>query len=155
MGMPSMQDMQNMQHRYPGEGGRERERERERERDRESRRVRGGDAGGYQRDNQGQKVNAPSRRDVEINKQITVCRDSRDLCVLIDAHAAECNNVNVVTGFRKLLQSRREGLPSGVVATRASITVHGSLAPRAPIICLLISMFRFRSGDFSETRLSP
>jgi len=115
MGMPSMQNMQNMQHRYPGEGKRERERERERERDRESRRVRGGDAGGYQRDHQGQKVNGPSRRNVEINKQITVCQDSRDLCALIDAHAAEFNDVNVVTAFRKLLQSRREGLPSGVV----------------------------------------
>jgi len=44
MGMPSMQNMQNMQHRYPGEGEREREREREMKRDRESRGVRGGDA---------------------------------------------------------------------------------------------------------------
>jgi hypothetical protein len=81
-GMPSMQ---NMQHRYPGEGERERERERERDRDLESRRVRGGDADGYRRDNQGQKVNGPSRLNVDINKQITVCQDSRDLCALIDA----------------------------------------------------------------------
>ena len=77
--------MQNMQHRYPGEGERERERERERDRDLESRRVRGGDADGYRRDNQGQKVNGPSRLNVDINKQITVCQDSRDLCALIDA----------------------------------------------------------------------
>ena len=89
MGMPSMQNMQNMQNRYPGEG--EREGERERDQTRESRTVRGGDAGGYRRDNQGQKVNGPSRRNVEINKQITVCQDSRDLCALIDAHAAEFN----------------------------------------------------------------
>ena len=115
MGMPSMQNMQNMQNRYPGEGEREGERERERDQTRESRTVRGGDAGGYRRDNQGQKVNGPSRRNVEINKQITVCQDSRDLCALIDAHAAEFNNVNVVSAFRKLLQSRREGLHSGVV----------------------------------------
>jgi len=113
MGMPSMQNMQNMQNRYPGEG--ERGGERERDQTRESRTVRGGDAGGYRRDNQGQKVNGPSRRNVEINKQITVCQDSRDLCALIDAHAAEFNNVNVVSAFRKLLQSRREGLHSGVV----------------------------------------
>ena len=66
MGMPSMQNMQNMQHMYPREGEREGERERERERDRESRRARGGDAGGYRRDNHGQKVNGPSRRNVEI-----------------------------------------------------------------------------------------
>ena len=64
MGMPSMQNMQNMQNRYPGEG--EREGERERDQTRESRTVRGGDAGGYRRDNQGQKVNGPSRRNVEI-----------------------------------------------------------------------------------------
>jgi len=108
MGMPFMQNMQNMQHRYPGEGKREREREREMERDRERRRVRGGDAGGYQRDNQGQKVNGQSRGNVEINKQITVYQDSRDLCALIDAQ-------NCVTALRKLPQSRREGLPSGVV----------------------------------------
>ena len=59
------------------------ERERERDRTRESRRVMGSDAGGYWRDSQRQKANGPSRRNVEINKQITVCQDSRDLCALI------------------------------------------------------------------------
>ncbi len=115
MGLPSMQNTQLMQHRYPGEGERERERERERDLTRESRGVRGGDAGGYRRDNYGKNAQGPSRRNVEINKQITVCEDSRDLCALIDAHAAEFNSCNVATAFRKLLQSRRESLPSGVV----------------------------------------
>ena len=50
-----------------------------------------------------------------MNKQITVCQDTRDLCALIDANAAEYNFVNVVTAFRKLLQSRRKSLARGVV----------------------------------------
>ena len=92
MGMPSIQNMQH-QHRYPGEG----------------RRERGCDAGGYRRDNHGRQVQGPSKRNVEINKQITVCQDSRDLCALIDAHAAEFNPVNVATAFRRLLQMWRGG----------------------------------------------
>ena len=65
----------------PGAGVREREREREME----SGGKRGGDIGGYMWENQ--KVQGPS-----INKQITVCQDSRDLCALIFAHAAEFNH---------------------------------------------------------------
>jgi len=92
MDMGGMQNIQNMQHRYPGEREREWERERdvtsererkreresarERDRSRESGGVRGGDIGGYRRDNHGQKVQGPSKRNVEINKQITVCKDS-------------------------------------------------------------------------------
>jgi hypothetical protein len=115
MGMGVMQNVQNMQHRYQGEREREREREserdvtreRERERKRERERereremetgrtrerggVRGGDIGGYRRDNHGQKVQGPSKRNVEINKQIAVCEHSRDLCVLIAENAAEFN----------------------------------------------------------------
>ena len=94
-----------------------RETERERDQTRESGGMRGGDIGG--RDKSGKKVKGPSTRNVEINKQISVCEnaceDSGDLCALIDVHAAEFNDVNVVTAFRKLLQSRREGLPSGVL----------------------------------------
>ena len=59
-----------------------------RERDR-SGGVRGGDIGGYRRDNHGQKVQGPSKRNVEMNMQITVCEDSRVLCAWIDTHAAE------------------------------------------------------------------
>jgi hypothetical protein len=94
MGMGGMQNMQNMQHRYPGEREREGERERdvtkeresenesesERERDRTRERagVRGGDIGGYRGHNHwhGQQVQGPAKRNVEINKQITVCKDS-------------------------------------------------------------------------------
>ena len=97
--------MQNMQHRYQGERERERERdvirererggERERERERgrirERGGMRGGDIGGYRRDNHGQKVQGPSKRNLEINRQITVCEHSRDLCVLMDENAAEFN----------------------------------------------------------------
>jgi hypothetical protein len=57
-------------------------------------------------------VQGPSTRNVEINKQITVCQDSRDLCALIDVHAAKFNHVNVATAFRALLQSRRDRVPS-------------------------------------------
>ncbi len=48
-----MQNMQHMQHRYPGESDRERESERERERDRtrESGGMRDCDIGWYQWDN--------------------------------------------------------------------------------------------------------
>ena len=62
-----------------GTQGRGRESESARESDRtwESRRVRGGDAGGYQRDNRGQKVDGPSRRNVEIK----CAKDSKDLPV--------------------------------------------------------------------------
>ena len=48
--------------------------------------------GATRRDNHGQKVQGPPKRNVEINKQITVCEHSRDLCTLIDAHAAEFNH---------------------------------------------------------------
>jgi hypothetical protein len=150
MGMPSMQHMQNMQHRYPGDGhalhaehaehaaqvprgGGDREGEVASGRVGEmqglcpSRRCRRtpagppvsradtGEAGRnstcirpqhrrgkgklpYSGEQEGEwrcrwiwaeqprtKINGPSKRNVEINKQITVCQDSRDLCSLIDA----------------------------------------------------------------------
>ncbi len=94
--MSYMQNMQHMQHRSPGERERE-EREKEggeREGEGEgpdSESGRGGDIGGYRWDNHGQKVQGPSKRNVEINKRITVCKDSRDPCALIDAAAAEFN----------------------------------------------------------------
>jgi len=37
------------------------------------------------------------------------------ICELIEAHAEEFDAVNVATAFRKLLQSRRDGVPRGVV----------------------------------------
>jgi hypothetical protein len=49
------------------------------------------DIGRYRRDNHGQKVQGPSKRNIEINKQITVCEDSRDLCAFIDENAADFN----------------------------------------------------------------
>ena len=88
-----MQNVQNMQHRYPWERERERERQREKARTRDSGGMEGGDIGGYRRDNHGQNVQGSSKRTIEINKQITVCEDSRDLSALIDAHAAEFNHV--------------------------------------------------------------
>jgi hypothetical protein len=92
MSMGDMQNMQHMQHRYPGE--RERERGRERDRTRDSGGVRGGDIDGYRRDNHGQKKQGPSRRKgFEINMRIAVCENSRALCALIDARAAEFNHV--------------------------------------------------------------
>ncbi len=56
-------------------------------------------------------MQGPSNCNIEINKQITVC-ETRDLCVLINENAAEFNQVNVAMAFRKLLQSRRDGVPS-------------------------------------------
>ncbi len=53
--------------------------------------MKGGDIGGYRRDNHEQKVQGPSKRNIEINKQITVCEDSRDLCAFIDENAADFN----------------------------------------------------------------
>jgi hypothetical protein len=53
--------------------------EREKDRTRENFGVRVDDIGWYCRDNHGQKVQAPSKYNVEINNQITVCKDFRDM----------------------------------------------------------------------------
>ena len=56
----------------------------------------------------------PSYCNIEINKQITGCGGARDLCALIEVRAAEFNHVNLATAFRKLLQSRRDGVTRDV-----------------------------------------
>ena len=124
----------------------ERDRERERERNRESGGVRGGDAGGYRRDDKGRKdggrdvhgryrdcygdsrgseKSTDLKRSIDINKQIMGARGASELCTLIEARLAECNHVNVVTAFRKLLLIRRDGVPSGHVE-RALLALEGA-----------------------------
>ena len=94
-----------------GEGEGERE---ERERNRESRGVRGGDAGGYRRDDKGRKdggrdahgrhrdCHGDSRgtekfqdlkRNIDINKQIMRAQGASELCTLIETRMAEFNQV--------------------------------------------------------------
>ena len=115
---------------------RERERERKRARNQESGEVRGGDACGYWRDDKGRKdggrdANGRHRdsygdsrgsekspdlkRSIDINKQIMGARGASELCTLIEVRSAEFNHVNAATAFRKLLQSRRDVGPRGVV----------------------------------------
>ena len=127
---------------------REREREREEERERERQKgwererewnqeiggARGSDAGGYRRDDQGQKdggrryahgghrdcygreqSRVPQRYqqyvgiNMDINRQIMRAPGASELCTFIEARVADFNHVNVATAFRKLLQSRRDG----------------------------------------------
>jgi hypothetical protein len=58
--------------------------------------LRCGDSGGYRRDNHGQKiVQGSSMRNVEINKQMRVCEDSRDLCALIDARTGKLSKARI------------------------------------------------------------
>ena len=52
---------------------------------------------------------------MQLNRHILDCGSTGELCELIEAHAEEFNVVNVATAFRKLLQSRRNGVPRGVV----------------------------------------
>jgi hypothetical protein len=51
----------------------------------------------------------------QLNSHILDCGSTGELCELIEAHAEEFDAVNVATAFRKLLQSRRDGMPRGVV----------------------------------------
>jgi len=115
---------------------RERERERERSRNRDSGEVRGGDAGGYWRDDKGRKdaggdahgrhrdcygdsqgteKSQDLKRNIDINKQIMRAQGVSELCTLIETRVAEFNHVNVSTAFRTLLQAPRDGGPRGVV----------------------------------------
>ena len=52
---------------------------------------------------------------MQLNRHILDCGSTGELCELIEAHAEEFNAVNVATAFRKLLQSRRNDVPRGVV----------------------------------------
>ena len=78
---------------------------------------RGGDIGGYMWENQ--KVQGPS-----INKQITVCQDSRDLCALIFAHAAKFNHGDCLSNA----PAEQTGRP----APRALAKAHHT--PRNPLV---------------------
>ena len=114
----------------------ERVRERERARNRDNGEVRGGDAAGYWRDDngrkdtgrdahgrhrdcygdsQGTKKSPNLKRNIAIYKQIMRAQGASELCTLIETRVAEFNHVNVSTAFRTLLQSRRDGGPRGVV----------------------------------------
>ena len=50
-----------------------------------------------------------------LNRRMQDCGSTGELCQLIEAHAEEFDGVNVATAFRKLLQSRRDAVPHGVV----------------------------------------
>jgi len=52
---------------------------------------------------------------MQLNSHILDCGSTGELCELIEAHAEEFDAVNVATAFRKLLQSRRDGVPRGFV----------------------------------------
>ena len=67
--------------------------------------------------NPGKDGMTPSSRNVcfEINRRITGCECPRDLCELIEARLAEFNHVNCATAFKNVLESRRDGVPRGVV----------------------------------------
>ena len=56
---------------------------------------------------------------VQLNRHILESSSTGELCELIEARAEEFDSINVATAFRKLLQSRRDGVPRGV-AERAS-----------------------------------
>ena len=47
------------------------------------------------------------------NQRIAACESTRELCSVIEEHAAEVNHVNVSTAFWKLLQAPRAGMPRG------------------------------------------
>ena len=52
---------------------------------------------------------------VQLNMQIQDSSSTEELCELIESHAEEFSPINVSSAFRKLLQSRRDGVPHGVV----------------------------------------
>jgi hypothetical protein len=58
---------------------------------------------------------AAARANIEINRQIVACEDPTELCALIQARVAEFNHVNVATAFRRLLQTRRQGVSRAAV----------------------------------------
>jgi hypothetical protein len=114
----------DMEREREREREKEKERERERKRNRESGGVRGGDAGGYRRDDKGRKHGGRDshgenfrvpKLNIDINKQIMGARGASELCSLVEARAAEFNHVNIATAFRTLLQGRCDGGPRGVV----------------------------------------
>ena len=52
---------------------------------------------------------------IAINKQITACKDVKDLCSVIQNRVTEFNHVNFATAFCKLLQTPRHGVAGGTV----------------------------------------
>jgi len=47
---------------------------------------------------------------IHLNGRILNCSSAGELCELIETHAVEFNHINVATAWRKLLQSRRDGV---------------------------------------------
>jgi hypothetical protein len=52
---------------------------------------------------------------VQLNEHILDSSSKGELCELIEARAEEFDSINVSTAFSKLLHSRRDGEPHGVV----------------------------------------
>ena len=52
---------------------------------------------------------------IQLNRHILDCGSTVELCELIQARVAEFNHVNVATAWRKLLQSRRDGVHNRVM----------------------------------------
>ena len=76
-------------------------------------RGRGGHARGHA--GRGGGGQGAARYNIQLNQQIAACESTREVCSLIEEHAAAFNHVNVATAFRKLLQAPRAGMPRGVV----------------------------------------
>ena len=52
---------------------------------------------------------------IQLNQQIMRVSDTRELCHIISKYAAQFDNVNVATSFRKVLQVPRDGVLSGIM----------------------------------------
>ena len=76
-------------------------------------RGRGGHGGGHA--GRGGGGQGAARYNIQLNQQIAACESTREVCSLIEEHAAAFNHVNVATAFRKLLQAPRAGMRPGVV----------------------------------------
>ena len=78
---------------------------------------------------------------MQLNKQILACEDAGELCALIQARVAEFDHVNVATAFRRLLQTRRQGV-SRAVADQALWQLEASA---------LLTMDDFQPQEISST----
>jgi hypothetical protein len=66
--------------------------------------------------NGGTPATAAYQRDAQVHaQQLARCEGARDACALIDAHAPDFDHELTAAAFRKLLESRRDGVPRGDV----------------------------------------
>jgi len=70
-----------------------------------------------------------SAHNIQLNRHILDCGSTVELCELIEAHMEEFDPVNFATAFRKLLLSRRDGVPRGV-AERVSQALEAAALQR-------------------------